>query len=430
MRPFLAVAVLTLLLATRVCAAPELFGIDPETAPAGTKLTFKGKGLAKTRHVLFAVGRTVKPAQFRIVSDSELEVIAPDYFRPQAQATVAIFGSDGVTVAMPATAQVVKSPVVGRNAQEAGTSFFHVLDGGIVSLANSVAVIEAGGIVQRSQAAAMHFVKRGGVLEEFDERTGVVFHERGAMLGPALFRPEVGLTFYNVPTISVSPGVGPFLYQPAPRPELEDAPHQPPEIRSFSPRSAAAGDAIMLEGRGFARTVEVTFYGPTGQTQNVGFQVVSDTKLKVEVPELNRSLRASTQLIIVNTIDGLTFTAPREFVARWGKGLENYHASSSSGNYPLLWIDSGVTFAPRGGHVLYIAPGGTVSPTAPGVYFVKKGGRMAANASGGVQVYYETDAEVPDTIRRGNGRGHEVNAIVPSVIGAPFVVVAGPVFRR
>ena len=148
-------------------AGPEIFSIEPESGPAGTPIQLKGKGLRTTGRVVFAIGRTISRARFKVVSDQEVEVIAPDCYRPGAAATVAVFTERGAAVAMPATVQTVRSPVQGTNVTETGESFFHVLDGGVVSTAGGVAVIEKGGVVVQSTNPAMQFVKSGGTLLEF-----------------------------------------------------------------------------------------------------------------------------------------------------------------------------------------------------------------------------------------------------------------------
>ena len=60
----------------------EIFAITPETGPAGTEVQIKGRELKGTKHVLFAVGGTAKTARFRVISDEELEVVTPEYYRP------------------------------------------------------------------------------------------------------------------------------------------------------------------------------------------------------------------------------------------------------------------------------------------------------------------------------------------------------------
>ena len=86
-------------------------------------------------------------------------MLAPDCYRPGAAATVAVFTEQGVAVAMPATVQTVRSPVQGTNVAETGESFYHVLDGGVLSTRRSVAVIEKGGVVVQSSESG-HAVRQ------------------------------------------------------------------------------------------------------------------------------------------------------------------------------------------------------------------------------------------------------------------------------
>ena len=208
--------VLAVLLAIPVSAwaGPEIFSIEPESGPAGTPIQLKGKGLLTTGRVVFAVGRTISRARFKVVSDQEVDIIAPEYYRPGAAATVAVFTEHGAAVAMPATVQTVRSPVQGTNVTETGESFFHVLDGGILSTAGAVAVIEKGGVVVQSSEPAMQFVKSGGTLLEFHNANGIVFYEPAAKLGPGVVKPNrpAPVTLVRLPEITACPGVGPFRF--------------------------------------------------------------------------------------------------------------------------------------------------------------------------------------------------------------------------
>jgi hypothetical protein len=114
----------TLLVFPAVAAAgPEIFSIEPESGPAGTPVQLKGKGLAKTGRVVFAIGRTMRLARFKVVSDQEVRVLAPECYRPGAAATIAVFTEQGAAVAMPATVQTVRSSIQGTNVAETGESF-------------------------------------------------------------------------------------------------------------------------------------------------------------------------------------------------------------------------------------------------------------------------------------------------------------------
>src|SRR5215470_5147642 len=113
-RGLLALAI-GLILAGPARAGPEIFALIPETGPAGTPVQIKGKGLATAKHVVFAVGRTLRTARFQVVSDEEVQVIAPEYYRPAAAATVAVLTPSGLAVAVPAAVQVVRTRTPGHN---------------------------------------------------------------------------------------------------------------------------------------------------------------------------------------------------------------------------------------------------------------------------------------------------------------------------
>jgi hypothetical protein len=432
---------ISLMLAGPARAGPEIFALTPETGPAGTSVQIRGKGLATTKHVLFAVGRTLRTARFQVVSDEELQVIAPEYYRPAAAATVAVLTPSGLTVAMPAAVQVVRTATPGHNGQEPGAGFYHVLRGGRVTSAESVALIESGGIVERSHAPAMHLVRRGGALMDFTNPNGIVFYEQGAILGSMLAdaRQPRAERFYRVPRIAASPGVGPFLYQGAPRPDLEATPAVPPGIRSVVPPAGSAGEVITVQGKGFARTTEVFLMDAQGKARPAGFRIVSDQQLKFEVPDLEAI--TGPQLLAVVTTEGLTVTIPRDRTIRPGR-LIPVSSWASTPREGILWIGPGDVAPVSGPRVVVIARGGRVDQVGPGTtYFVHRGGRLGEEGSrlgpggpprGGGRaqaVYYEPGAIVPEPSKKGT-KAHEVQALVPSVFNQSFVILPGPLFRR
>ncbi len=237
--PWTLVVLIGLVLPPVASAGPEIFSMTPESGPAGIPVQIKGRGLATTWRVVFAIDRTLRRASFKVISDEEIELLVPECYRPGAAATVAVFTKSGVAVAMPATVQTVRSSVPGANVAEAGETFYQVQSGGVVSSAESVAVIEKGGVVVHSTNAAMHFVKSGGTLLEFRNRGGIVFYEPDAQLGPGVARPNrpAAVTLVRLPEITACPGVGPFRYVAPPVPDLSEARAVPPLIRGFSPRS-------------------------------------------------------------------------------------------------------------------------------------------------------------------------------------------------
>jgi hypothetical protein len=407
----------------------EIFAITPETGPAGTEVRIKGRELKGTRHVLFAVGGTAKTARFRVLSDEELQVVTPEYYRPGAAATVAVLGPTGLAVAMPAAVQTIRRATGGTNGDEPGAGFYHVLRGGRVQSAESVALIEHGGVVDKSRTPAMQLVKSGGVLMEFSNPNGIVFHEDGAVLGPAMFDPRhtPAQRAFPVRRITASPGVGPFIYQGTPRPDAAGIPAVPPGIEAVVPPAAGAGDVIDLKGQGFARTTEVLFVNQNGQSRSAGFRVVSDRQLKVEVPD--KDVITGTQLVVVVTTEGLTVTLPRGGILRPGQTF----AARPGPRFPqdaILWLGEGDVLADTGGnHLVFIAPGGQVGTSRPGAtFFVQRDGALSLARPGGVHVFYEPGAILPEELKQAP-IGHETRAIVPSFFDRPFVILPGPLFR-
>jgi hypothetical protein len=410
-------------------AGPEIFALSPESGSAGCTIAIKGKGLKTTQHVLFAVGRTVRKAFFRIISDAELQVTAPECYRPGAAATVAVLTPSGLTVAMPAAVQVVRTRTHGRSTREPGASFDHVLRGGWVDEADSVALIESGGVVARSVTPAMHLVKRGGALMDFSNRNGLVFYEPGALFGNALMSPRdpPPSAYIAVPRIMASPGVGPFIYE-KPAPALPAAPAGPPWIRSVVPGAAGAGEVITLSGRGMAGTSEVLFMDPDGKQRAAGFRMISDELLKVEIPDLD--VMTGEQVLVVSTTEGLTVTVPRQWIIRpamatLARGQWAARLATAKG---IDWVAPGDRLPARGGSRLtFVEPGGTVTGMV-GTFFIKQGGTMLFIGGAPKHIYFEPGAMIPDWLQR-PPVGQEVRAIVPSFFDQPFVVLAGPRFR-
>jgi hypothetical protein len=405
-------------------AAPEIYSLDPETGPAGTPITLKGKGLATTHHVVFAVGRTVKRATFRVVSDRELQITAPEYYRPQAAATVAVFTRQGAVVAMPASGQKVWGPVAGRSAREQGATLYHVMPGGFVPDAESVAVIEAGGIVQTSTSAGMHFVKRGGVLRSYTNPNGVVFHEPGIRVSFENLRLPIQPTYITVPHVVVSQGVGPFIYQGPPRPANAGGLVRLPRIDAFAPRAAAAGDIVTLHGRGFSATRSVWFKEPGLAPTSTGFRIISDSELRVEVPD--ETVQSGPELIVVLTTEGVTVTVPRDRLLR----AAALPRPPTNRFQPVMWVAPGDFTDVSGGDAVFVDNGGVVlRSSARPVFFVKRGGELPDRAAGNAEVFYEPRALVSANLKNARN-SHEVPHIIPSYVHAPFAVLPGPMLRR
>jgi hypothetical protein len=336
---------------------------------------------------------------------------------------------------MPAAVQTIRRDTHGTNGNEPGAGFYHVLRGGRVRSAESVALIEHGGVVDNSRAPAMQLVKSGGELMAFNNPNGIIFHEHGAVFGPAMFgaRPTSAQRIFHVQKITASPGVGPFIYQGTPRPDATGIPAVPPGIEAVVPPAAGAGDVINLKGRGFARTTEVLFMNQNGQSRSAGFRVVSDQQLKLEVPD--KDVITGTQLVVVVTTEGLTVTLPRAGILRPGQIFPAQPGRRFSQD-AILWIGEGDVLTDSGGsHLIFIAPGGRVDTGWPGTtFFVRRdgtltnGGTLAAARLGVAHVFYEPGAILPEGLKQAP-IGQETPAIVPSFFDRPFVILPGPLFR-
>jgi hypothetical protein len=423
----LVVAIL-LAMGAPVLAGPEIYLIDPESGPAGTPIRVSGKGLSSTGRVLFAVGRTIRRAQFKVVSDREIEVLAPEYYRSGEAATIVVFARQGAAVAMPATVQTVRSPVQGADAAQTGESFFHVLDGGILNEAHGVAVIEPGGVVVQSSEPPMQFVKRGGTLLAFRNGNGIVFYEPDAQLGPGVVRPNrpAPVTLVRVPEITACAGVGPFRFVSAAVPDLARARAVPPVIRGLSSRSAPAGAILTVTGEGFARAIDVRFLGPTGGSRSAGFRVVSDRELRVEVPDADD--KTSPQLLAVLTSQGLAVTVPRNKTVRPAVAAQ-FRRNAARLPAAVLWISAGDVIGAVASQSIIISPGGMATQAeANRVYFVQHDGRLGDSGQNPKAVYYEPGAILPDRLKQAP-IGQSVPVIVPCPVDTPFYILRAPDVR-
>ncbi|MDR3639590.1 MAG: IPT/TIG domain-containing protein [Isosphaeraceae bacterium] len=426
---------------------PKLTSMEPTSGPAGTPIRLEGEGLKRVERVVFAVGETITTARFRVLPDGALDVVAPEYYRQGAAATVAVFTKDAVTVAMPSGGRVVERVVPGGGGREPGLSFYHVLQGGTVRQLSSPGVIEKGGAVGRASGIGMVFVKAGGLLERFDDNSGVVFHEPGALFGPAITNrhPQSATgPLIEVGEVTVSDGVGPFVYQAADRPpEPGEAPRPqpaglggpdaealaPPEIKSVTPWEGIMGQVITLKGRGFATARDVYFHDRILSVRAVGFHVVSDQELRVQVPDQRCSMGG--QFIIVVTNGGATVTIPRDNIVRGAEPLDGPgRRRLFFVDWPVRWAGVGEVVNDRNVPMIYIDDGGIVQDCASQVIFVKRGGKLDVATAAPALLIYERGALIPKRLTQGAQHGREVKAIKPSFLDTSFRVDYGQLLTR
>jgi hypothetical protein len=290
-------------------------------------------------------------------------------------------------------------------------------------------LIEAGGVVDKSQDVAMNLVRRGGALEEYENGLGVVFYERGAYLGPKVLNPpapESRARLVAVREIRPSPGIAPFLFR-APDP-LPGQASRVPQVRGIAPAAATYGDILTLTGAGFTGTTDVYFYSGSHQgVARAGFQVVSDHTLKVQVPDeggvprprsslvgpvpygpyaaRSASYMRPQLLIVVNPL-GATVTVPASFTGHPIR--EDSNLSFYAG--PGAW-------APRD-HKIYYVTAGAVDIAAATLVFLKDGSRLANPVA--ADIFGEPDAALPDR-NRGAMRIRRVRRIEPSPLRQLFI---------
>lgn len=354
---------------------PEIFSFSPAEGPAGTVIKVKGTGFEHTRYVLFCTERTGRYAQFKVVSESELEVTTPPYLRGGVAATLAVVTPNGATVGMPPSVLVVD----GKRGNATAATFYHVQFGGRVDSPQGILLVENGGAANAPHDVSVGFVKNGGTLLATDRFSGLVIHEPRAILNAEQSRPSNSSTrLMKVREISASLGIEPFLYH---RSESSDAPAEsPPIVKSVTPRQIPLGGILTLTGSGLSGTAEVLFV--SGEAANHilagDFRIVSDSRLEVEVPE---SLTGDARLLVVNP-KGATVVVAQNDVRQAAAPQSNPSGRTHQGHAsrtkhsanPLTLVTSGALIADAG---------------IRGTYFVQKGGRVAH--TGGSCVYFVKD---------------------------------------
>ena len=396
--------------------APEIFSLVPSEGPAGQAIELKGSGLKPTRHVYFCFGRTVREAKFKAVSDDELQVTAPPFFRSGVAATVVVVTPNGATVGMPASALKVDS-ILPRT--ENAATFYQVMKDGVVTSSQGIVLVEDGGIADAPYSAGVCFVKGGGTLLKMEQLSGIVFHESkvqfrtsrdGRQLNPAI-------RMIQVPHVTGSPGVDPFIYR---RPDGPDASAQTsPKVKSVHPDRAPMGTILTFKGSGFLETNDVSVITDRGASRDkpAGFRIDSDNLLEVDLPETT----FGHPILVVTNPKGATVVLSRDHLTgntRNGRQIET-----------VVQVVDATSVVERGGgsRNYFIEKGGLVTETGGScVFFVKKGGRMSLRGGGGGQtVFYETDADIGrDPQQRGGGHSiHEVESLSMSVLSSPIEVV-------
>jgi hypothetical protein len=185
---------------TRAESPPEVKALSPNRIPRGGIVTLRGKGFSETSDVLFVGAEHaghVLSAEFRIVSDSELEVEIPDLQITDARlvvmnpkgATLVVAQSDLSTIRRSSNrtdrrAQTSRASHVKRSEEPVTL----VGGGGAVNDAGTrrVYFVEKGGRVTHNGGSCVYFVKNGGKV---DGSGGRVFVVREPHAGDSIAAP-------------------------------------------------------------------------------------------------------------------------------------------------------------------------------------------------------------------------------------------------
>jgi hypothetical protein len=372
-------------LAATVQAAPLVTSLAPNSAAAGDALEVKGTGLYETKEVLFVSGSAVKTARFKIVSDEQLEVTFPEFYRGTGSASVIVVGRDSVTVAMSDKMQTVDANLGSR----LSAPFLQVIHDGSVSEERGIAVVGNGALVAKVYSSAVCFVQRNGTLAEF--HGAILFYEPGAIFGDKIKSMRAPPKMRQVSEITISPNVEPVKIQS--HAAREPFAKQPPWLTSITPAEATPGDVVVMKGKHLGHVTNVYFIETvSGGTIEAGFKAVNDTTLRVEVPQG----AYHRQLVVVKNPAGVAVnisenpSPPPEFLDRVEARKEQLHAAL----FLVEYVRAGQIKKSGGGSRIFIIDrGGTLTSAGGGCCFlVRNGGRLVPRFGGGCTVIHEREA--------------------------------------
>jgi hypothetical protein len=361
--------------------------------------------------VYFCVGRTVREAKFKIVSEKQLQVIAPPFFHSGASATVVVETPSGVTVGMPASVLTID-----KAANHAGTanSFCHIVNHGVLTSTSGPVFIDDGAAADAPSSSGLCFVKSGGSLLDVRSFQGLVFYEPLARSQPEPgihHRPRSIRTVMST-RITASVGIEPFLYE-RPKEPTEPA-KSAPTVTSAAPSVVQPGGLVSLWGSGFLQTSEVDVIHSMSSVTTAAYRVVSDNQLEVDLPD---RVVGSPLLVIVNP-KGATVVMSQRQVQSDRRNLRPYVTS-------VRVVQSGMVVSDGSGSCNYLVENGGVIARAGGScnFFVLKGGRVASAGAGALTVFCERESDIEQGQSRGGGNTvHEVSSLSVSGISTPIEI--------
>jgi hypothetical protein len=166
----------------RAESPPEVKSLSPSRVPRGGVVTLRGKGFSETSEVLFVAAEragNAHSADFRVVSDSELEVEVPEQHGTGARmvvinpkgATLVVSQNDLSTVRRISTRTESRAPT-GRvshasHVQRSAEPVTIVGAGALVKDAGprGIFFVEKGGRVTQTGGSCVYFVKNGGTVD-------------------------------------------------------------------------------------------------------------------------------------------------------------------------------------------------------------------------------------------------------------------------
>jgi hypothetical protein len=173
-------------------APPLVSSLTPGSAKAGDEIKVEGGGFQSTHEVWWfePLGGTAREAEFktasrtkadfRVVSDSQLAVKAPDLSPPANGAALIVRADGGVTVTLPRNLKLVATLI---KPQPTAYSVYFVRKGGhLYDLGSKLIFLDAEGTYEDALGGSETvFVKNGGYIGGIGFRT-VIFHEPFARL--------------------------------------------------------------------------------------------------------------------------------------------------------------------------------------------------------------------------------------------------------
>jgi hypothetical protein len=176
---------------TRAESPPEVKALSPNKAPRGGVVTLRGKGFSETSEILFVAAEQAGhalSAEFRIVSDSELELEIPELQTADVRlvvinpkgATLVVAQNDLSTVRRSSSRTDSRGQLgrVSRTSHVKHSAEPVTLVGGGAAVKDAgtrrVYFVEKGGRVTQTGGSCVYFVKNGGTVDGSDGRVLVV----------------------------------------------------------------------------------------------------------------------------------------------------------------------------------------------------------------------------------------------------------------